>query len=355
MERLLLQNCIESLHRKLRATIRHRTSRTNYTMSKFYHVKNTIQRPILQDTKDEEPGHFLDNLRENLKIDITFLNESEIQFDMSGVDVSIANALRRIFIAEVPTIAIETVWMADNTSIIQDEVLSHRVGLIPIKADPSLLDAYIAGEEETASDTLVFNFDVSCRVSGNETMKAMSGALNWVPQGSQEDLFKDGVAPVHDDIPIALLGNGQCIEFEAHCHKGIGKDHAKYSPVATAAYRLLPVINFPAPVTQDAAYQLRDMCPMNVFDIEDIIDSDGETVPTAVVSRPRDCTMCRECIRLEGWESKVQLTRKADHFIFSVESTGCIPPEDIVRQGIAVLKDKAVKFHSLVLEYENSV
>lgn len=50
----------------------------------------------------------------------------------------------------------------------------------------------------------------------------------------------EGVLPVHDDIVIAKLRPGQRIEFEAHCRKGIGKDHAKFSPVATAAYRLLP-------------------------------------------------------------------------------------------------------------------
>jgi DNA-directed RNA polymerase I and III subunit RPAC1 len=52
------------------------------------------------------------------------------------VDASLANALRRILIAEVPTMAIEQVYIQDNSSIIQDEVLAHRLGLIPIKADP---------------------------------------------------------------------------------------------------------------------------------------------------------------------------------------------------------------------------
>lgn len=53
-----------------------------------------------------------------------------------GVDASIANAFRRILLAEVPTMAIETVYIFNNTSVIQDEVLAHRLGLIPIKADP---------------------------------------------------------------------------------------------------------------------------------------------------------------------------------------------------------------------------
>lgn len=59
-----------------------------------------------------------------------------MEFDLVGVDSSIANAFRRILIAEVPTMAIETVYVFNNTSVIQDEVLAHRLGLIPIKADP---------------------------------------------------------------------------------------------------------------------------------------------------------------------------------------------------------------------------
>lgn len=52
--------------------------------------------------------------------------------------------------------------------------------------------------------------------------------------------ISEGVRPVHDDIVITKLRPGQRIEFEAHCRKGIGKDHTKFSPCATASYRLLP-------------------------------------------------------------------------------------------------------------------
>ena len=63
--------------------------------------------------------------------------QDDLEFDLVGVDAPIANALRRIMIAEIPTMAIERVNMYDNTSIIQDEVLAHRLGLIPVQADPS--------------------------------------------------------------------------------------------------------------------------------------------------------------------------------------------------------------------------
>lgn len=75
---------------------------------------------------------------EGFEIDIIEINEAEnsLVFDMIGVEAPIANALRRILLSEVPTMAIETILLFQNTSIIQDEVLSHRLGLIPIMADP---------------------------------------------------------------------------------------------------------------------------------------------------------------------------------------------------------------------------
>ena len=192
------------------------------------------------------------------------------------------------------------------------------------------------------SVVVVFQLDVQCPQSHAETDKTevvYSSQLHWVAQGNQEERFPEGVECVEGNITVAMLKAGQRIALEAHARKGIGKDHTKFSPVATASYRLLPDIRFPTPITGDRAQQLVSMCPMNVFDIEDIR---GTT--TAVVSRPRDCTMCRECIRTEEWTESVTLLRKADHFIFSVESTGVMSPESIIFKGIEVLKEKAITF-----------
>ena len=59
---------------------------------------------------------------------------------MIGIDASIANSFRRILLSEVPTMAIEKVHVFNNTSVIQDEVLAHRLGLIPLKANPKLFN-----------------------------------------------------------------------------------------------------------------------------------------------------------------------------------------------------------------------
>lgn len=312
-------------------------------MSTFtrYSVDNDIQTPQLSSTTPKMDGDFTTRFSKNMSIEIKELTEEHIVFDLVGVDASIANALRRILIAEVPTVAIETVYMHTNTSIIQDEVLSHRVGLIPIKVDPSKLQDYMTGDEDegpTDLNTIVFKLDVECKepegyvpVDGKPyTLTVYSKDLEWQPQGNQEEMFPEGVSVVHPDIVIALLRPGQSIEFEAHCRRGIGKDHAKFSPVATAFYRLLPDVQFHNPVKNELAAELKALCPMNVFDIEDM----GKKGTVAVTARPRDCTMCRECIRTGGWENgdRVKLLRVANHFIFTVESTGCLPPEELVRQ-----------------------
>jgi DNA-directed RNA polymerase I and III subunit RPAC1 len=62
-------------------------------------------------------------------------SDLDMEFDLIGVDASVANALRRIMISEVPTMAIENVYMYNNTSVMHDEILAHRLGLIPIFAD----------------------------------------------------------------------------------------------------------------------------------------------------------------------------------------------------------------------------
>lgn len=77
--------------------------------------------------------HFI----EHSDIEVKELNDEEIVFDIIGIDAPLANALRRILIAEIPTMAIEKVGMWQNTSVIPDENLAHRMGLIPIDVDAS--------------------------------------------------------------------------------------------------------------------------------------------------------------------------------------------------------------------------
>ncbi|GAB9472309.1 DNA-directed RNA polymerase i and iii subunit rpac1 [Globisporangium polare] len=312
--------------------------------------------PHMPDVDTVTSHDYVEQLKKQVKVKIQSLSEEEIVFDLIGIDASVANALRRILLAEVPTMAIEHVYIWNNSSIIQDEVLAHRLGLVPLNVDPREFQAFPDNEEAEATDenTIVFKLDVTCKYDPahpQDLSKALhtsvySRDLEWVPQGNQEERF-GAIRPVHEDILIAKLRPGQSIALEAHCRKGVGKDHAKFSPVATASYRLMPHVEFKQKVTgADAKKLVEEKCAMGIFDIEDL-----GGVPTAVVKDSRSCTMCRECIREPGWEEKIQLGRISDHFIFSVESVGMIKPEELLPEALNVLVDKC----NLALESFNQV
>ena len=116
---------------------------------------------------------------------VTRLTDESVEFDLVGVDPAIANALRRIMISEIPTMAIEHVFFVNNTSIIQDEVLAHRLGLIPILADPSKFAT--RGKEDLANErnTIVLRLRHRCRTLEGEDARVYSSALEWLPGGSE--------------------------------------------------------------------------------------------------------------------------------------------------------------------------
>lgn len=291
-------------------------------MKKFY---STTINPVDTETFDyDEKPLSEESLYE--EINVEYINgdgEDEIIFDISGIDAALANALRRTLLSEVPTIAIEKVWITDNSSVIPDEILAHRLGLIPLKVDPTKMTFRQQGDGETEiepsdTDTLLFTLCVECTevidpVTGEKTLKnheVYSSDLVWVPQGDQEEFFGENAPkPAQEKILIAKLNPGQRIEVTCHAVKGIGKDHAKFSPVGTACYRLLPLVEIAdgVKIKGDEAKKLLDVCPMGVFDIEDGV---------AAVKNSRACTLCRNCIRDEfGFVGKVKVGRVKNHYI----------------------------------------
>ncbi|KAK6934626.1 DNA-directed RNA polymerase, RpoA/D/Rpb3-type [Dillenia turbinata] len=306
----------------------------------------------------------LNKFLSNFKVEVTKLTEEDMEFDMVGIDPAIANAFRRILIAEVPTMAIEKVFIANNSSVIQDEVLAHRLGLIPLNVDPRLFDYMSENDAPTEKNTIVFKLHVRCE-RGSPRITVKSDELKWLPNGSEfvlatekqgsnstakpktytsftcsqdtmPEFSSNPISPKYPDIILAKLGPGQEIELEAHAIKGVGRTHAKWSPVATAWYRLLPEVSLLQEVVDERAEELVKKCPAKVFDIEDIAKGKKK----ATVARPRACTLCRECIRGDDWEKYVSLRRVKNHFIFTIESTGALPPEGLFTEAVKILEDK---------------
>ncbi|KAI5200679.1 DNA-directed RNA polymerases I and III 40 kDa polypeptide [Aureobasidium subglaciale] len=321
----------------------------------------------------------------NLNVNFHKNDQYDSVFSLVGIDASVANAYRRIMLSEIPTLAIEDVFVYDNTSIIQDEVLCHRLGLIPFtgsreglrwmqwfkkgppKDDPAQQHIFQqSGEtiDPSASvprdnNTIVLELNVTCewRQEGKELARqgerdpnklyinssVYAHQFQFHPQGNQSEYFSgpDAIRPVNPDILIAKLRPGQTIHLQCHCIKGIGADHAKFSPVATASYRLLPSITIKEPILGADAKKFARCFPRGVIALEDD-QASGEK--KAVVANPMKDTVSRECLRHDEFKDKVVLGRIRDHFIFSVESTGQIDSDEVFLESVRTLKAKCERF-----------
>ena len=142
-------------------------------------------------------------------IQVINTNTKKISIKLKGVSLEYANALRRICLNGVPVFAIDTVDIIENTSVMADEDLAHRLGMIPLKTelsrfnDPDSRVMFILDSGEIETTKIVTTADLSTK--------------------------DDVVKPISDKIPIAALAPGQRIKFEAYAKLGRGTEHAKWN------------------------------------------------------------------------------------------------------------------------------
>ena len=150
-----------------------------------------------------------DDFQQDLSsLDVISKDTEKIAIKLKGVPLQYANALRRVCLNGVPVFAIDTVDIIENTSVLPDEGLAHRLGLIPLKTDLSKFNE---------SDKILLVLDSG---ESDQTRAVLSSEL------SSED---DTVKPVSDKIPIVQLAPGQKIKVECYARLGRGTEHAKWN------------------------------------------------------------------------------------------------------------------------------
>ena len=191
-------------------------------------------------------------MNRNPKIKITELHSDLACFELTDTDISMANSLRRIMIAEVPTLAIEFIQFEINTSPLQDEFIAHRLGLVPLRSkipmgrwnfthscdceDPS-------GYCDMCS--VKFTLDVSGPSSSDDALERVVTSRDLYsssPQVSAVHFSNEEEDQEDKGVVIMKLGVGQRLKFEALAIKGIGKEHAKWIPTATVALKYDPIV-----------------------------------------------------------------------------------------------------------------
>jgi DNA-directed RNA polymerase I and III subunit RPAC1 len=148
------------------------------------------------------------------------------------------------------------------------------------------------------------------------------------------------VYPLHNEVPLTKLRQGQRIELYARAVKGVGLDHAKFSPVCTSFYRLVPRIEIDTEITEAAKELAVQTCPVGVFQIED----------TELVVHPRRCTSCRECLRNPRLANFIRVGKERDRVEFTVESVGVRSAPRIVREALGLLRGRCASVAAAVQE-----
>jgi len=145
-------------------------------------------------------------------------SKDSVTFELKGVSPAFANALRRAIAEDVPTLAIHNIEIFKNNSVLYDEVVGHRLGLIPLTTD-------IKGYEPLPADAPEGEFVAKSMVQ--LSLKAKGPALVVAGDMKTKD---PKVKPAYPDMPIVSLLKGQELEFEAWAVMNTGRHHVKWVP-----------------------------------------------------------------------------------------------------------------------------
>lgn len=248
------------------------------------------------------------------------ISKNKLTLLIQEADAAFVNSLRRSIISRVPTLAIEDIEFKNNSSALFDEVLAHRIGLVPLK-----------------TDLASYNFRDKCSCNGAgcslcEVTFTMKEKGPQTVKASQMVSSDPAVVPSIGDLPLVKLLDNQELEFTAKAILGTGKEHAKWSP-GLVFYRNKPIINIKNEKCEDAS-EILNICPQGVFELK---NKKLSVNPDKIM----DCRLCGHCSEVSNC---VDFSIKENEFIFVVESWGQLSTFEMIEEGAKILLDIADDF-----------
>lgn len=274
--------------------------------------------------------------------------------------------------------AFDFVDIEENSSVLDDEFIAHRLGLVPLVSND--VDHFKFSRDCECEDGCSFcmvEFKLEIANNGADKLVVTQRDLENMTRDAMKQLMRcKGVTPCFEeestswdasgaaddeeskrqfaaqDIVLVKLGPNQRLSFRARATKGIGKEHAKFSPVSVVGFVQRPRITLNQQLLdqQLSAENKRDLaacCPTKVF----AFDEKGEDISIEDADR---CTFCNECFRkcedfgISDAATAIQISIQKEHFTVHIETTCALDPDVVVRRmALNVMKGKlkTVKDH----------
>lgn len=252
--------------------------------------------------------------------------EGKLKFLLTKSTPSYANTLRRMMIAEVPVMAIEDIEFRANNSVLYDEMIALRLGLIPLTTD---LKAYNLPKKCSCLGAGCARCQLKLTLKAEGPKTVYSGDIK-----SKDPKVK----AVYDKIPIVKLLEGQSLEFEATAVLGQGKEHAKWIG-GHVFYQNMPIIKI-VKQPQDAE-KIAKACPKNVYEVKagKLAVKEGKLMA---------CDLCEACV--EADKESIEVKADETQFIFTMESWGQLSPKEMLEKAIEQFDEKLEEFKTLLKE-----
>jgi len=256
-----------------------------------------------------------------MKIQVDTIQPKEAALSIQDTEIYLINSIRRIMLSELPKLAINNIVIYDNTSALFDEIIGHRIGLIPIPTDLSLLNFK---EECTCKGVGCPSCTVRYTMSKEGEGRVSSGDLQ-----PSEESWKI----TEDKIPIVDLYNDQRLILEVEAVLGRGCDHAKWIPVISPGYRFIPTITFDEKKKKD---------------VEEFI----EELPDGLVTIKKNTLELHNIHQLPILESYlnkehidfIHVELDDSHVQFHFETDGSLDADEALKQSLQIFEGKLTDF-----------
>ncbi|KAL5631241.1 hypothetical protein ACGC1H_006927 [Rhizoctonia solani] len=261
------------------------------------------------------------------------IKKNSVNFVLEGVELAFANSLRRVCMADLPTIAIDLVEIESNTTVLPDEFLAHRLGMVPLVSTNCEEALRYTRDCTCISRCKYCSVELYLNVSStNQPVDITSNNLDIVPSGGGEfggeDEGEEGDElqkrppnfgmPIGKDDPnvppvlLCRIRKGQELRLRCIAKKGTAKEHAKWSPCTGVGFEYDPH-NKLRHTTYWYEVDSRTEWPLS--------ENAKEEEP------PRD-------------DEQFDYLAKPEKFYFDFEMDGKVAPREVILKGLSELQTK---------------